>query len=339
MKYNFILLAFILASCHSAHPSKTFEAYPLPPTPDYTDLAQWAAHPGKTDLADRTPCPDIRDEQSSAAVDVFFLYPTTYTGAKRSQSTWNAAVLDEVTNIKTDEGTILFQASIFNGTGKIYAPRYRQAHLHAFFTRDKASAKKALDIAYSDVKTAFEYYLKYWNQGRPFIIAGHSQGALHAMHLIKDLVENQPIQKQFIGAYIVGWPVTADFFSNIPACTTPEQTGCFCSWRSWERQSGLKLFTDNSRNIVCTNPLSWRIEEGNYMPATANKGGVVRPFCAVYPQLTDAEIHQGYILCKKPRFPGSAFIRAHNYHPGDLNLYYMNVRENAQLRARTFLSH
>jgi hypothetical protein len=89
--------------------------------------------------------------------------------------------------------------------------------------------------------------------------------------------------------------------------------------------------------IVCTNPLTWSIKEGVYAPASANKGGVLRPFCAVYPAIADAQVHKGVLLCQKPKFPGSIFLFSKNYHPGDLNLYYVNVRENAQIRAKAFV--
>jgi hypothetical protein len=63
---------------------------------------------------------------------------------------------------------------------------------------------------------------------------------------------------------------------------------------------------------------------------------VVRPFERLYPGITDAEIHKGILLASKPKFKGSFFFRRKNYHIGDLNLYYMNVRENAQARAKAF---
>ncbi|MBK7938175.1 MAG: DUF3089 domain-containing protein [Lewinellaceae bacterium] len=330
-----IVLGLLCFACGSVRPKEPFNPARVPPAPDYSRLENWAAHPDKTDPADQTPCPGIKDEQTGAAVDVFFLHPTTYTGALHHQHDWNAAVDDAPTNQKTDEGTILFQASIFNGAGRVFAPRYRQAHLTAFFSKDKVSAKKALDLAYQDSKEAFEYYLKHWNQGRPFIIASHSQGALHAMYILRDLVEETPLQQQLVAAYLVGWPVSETFFKTIKPCRSAEETGCYCTWRTWERKFGLRQAFE--REIVCTNPLNWTTDEGRYAPKSANLGGVIRPFCAVRPQIVDAEVFQGILLSSRPKFPGSFFFRTKNYHVGDFNLYYMNVRENAQLRAKAYL--
>ena len=330
----FALAVALFGACKSARPTLAFDPGQTPPAPDYADLHNWAAHPGKTDPADRTPGPEIRDHQDSAAVDVFFLYPTTYTGSRRQERNWNAAVADEAVNRKTDSTTILYQASIFNGAGRVFAPRYRQAHLHAFFSGDKKSAQQALDVAYTDVKAAFQYYLDHWNQGRPFIIAGHSQGGRHGMFLVRDLVENTPLEKQLVAAYLVGWPVKAGFFQHLKPCASPNDAGCFCSWRTWEREFGLRHASED--DVICTNPLIWTTAEGQFAPRALNRGAVLRKFSVTYPGLCDAEVYRGILLCTKPKFPGSIFFRRKNYHVGDLNLYYFNVRENAAARAAAF---
>ncbi len=336
-----VLLSLTLcsfAAC-AVQPKGNFDAAVVPPPPDYSQLSNWASHPDKTDMADRTPVPELTDKQQQSAVDVIFLHPTTYSGSKRWETHWNADVNDKKTNKKTDASTILYQASIFNGVGKVYAPRYRQAHIDVFYNKKKPDSNKAaLSVAYSDVEAAFEYYLKHWNNGRPFIIAGHSQGALHAMNLIKKKIEGTPLQGQLVAAYIVGWPVRKDFFKTFPACEKPDQTACFCSWRTWDRNFVLARKNDArlDNNIVCTNPISWSGKEGVCVPKTENKGGVVRPFEKIYPQITDAEVYKGLLLARKPKFKGSFLFRRKNYHIGDLNLYYVNVRENAQLRTEAF---
>lgn len=331
------LVLLLLSSCGAVRPDALFDPAKTPPPPDYALPGNWAAHPDKTDPADQTPCPNVPDLQKNAEIDVFFLYPTTYTGDSRDQRNWNADVADAQTNRKTDEGTILFQASIFNGAGRVFAPRYRQAHLTVFYGKDSISAKKALDVAYEDTKAAFQYYLEHWNNGRPFIIASHSQGARHALYLMREMVEGKALQQQLVAAYLVGWPVEATFFREIKPCTMPEQTGCYCSWRTWNRQFVLRKKYKNEGDIVCTNPINWSSGQGAYAPKEQNRGGVVRPFCAIRPGITDAEVHEGLLLSIKPKFPGSILFRRKNYHIGDLNLFYMNVRENAQLRAKAFL--
>jgi len=337
LSHSFLaLLSFaLLASCRSARPTGSFAAEAVPPPPHYASLDEWAAHPQKDDAADRTPCGTQPQQQATAPADVFFLHPTSYYGRRKKPVGWNAHLRDAATNTRTDSGAILHQATIFNTVGRVYAPRYRQAHLNAFFTRDKASAAQALDLAYRDIEAAFDRYLSHWNDGRPIILVGHSQGAYLGMRLLRERIEGSPQRQQLVVAYLVGWPIEKDYFRHVPPCTTASQTGCFCSWRTWKRQASRQL--PPQPNVVCTNPLTWSTREGEYADRSLNLGGVLRNLCVIYPALTDAEVWQGYLLAERPHFPGSFLLRRKNYHVADLNFYYLNVQKNAQERVEAFL--
>ena len=144
-KHYFLgILAFFLAfllfnSCASKIPTSTFAGTERPAAPNYNDLKNWAAHPDKHDNADSIPMNSgLKDGQSTAEVDVFFVHPTTFT-LKKGVNVWNADLADAALNQKTDNGSILFQASIFNEVGRIYAPRYRQAYYGIYLSRDTAS--------------------------------------------------------------------------------------------------------------------------------------------------------------------------------------------------------
>ncbi len=340
MKPFFYLLLGIaslcLNACASLMPTQKYTKVGIPLAPNYANLDYWAAHPEKKDQADQTPEPYLSDEQAQAAVDVFFLHPTTYVGSK-GEDQWNGPVDDSKLNQKTDDGTILFQASVFNGSGKIYAPRYRQAHLHSYYAKDTLSAKKAFELAYEDVEAAFEYYLSHFNQGRPFIIASHSQGTTHAIELIQKKIDQQTLQKQFVAAYLVGMPVVENTFKSIKACENPEEVGCFCAWRSWLKGYYPNNFQKNN-NIVVTNPILWTTTT-TYADKTLNEGTILRKFNKGFKkQITDAQVHDGVLWVTKPKFFGSIFINWKNYHIADFNLYYANIRKNAQKRVKIFLS-
>ena len=148
-KYNYIsiiILFFSFSSC--LVPRRSFEKGKTTAPPDYSQAKYWAALPTKKDSADAVPYgSNLKDGQANAKVDVFFIYPTIYlTGRK-----WNADVNNEKLNRKIDRSTIRHQASVFNGSCKVYAPRYRQAVLSAF-TKINGDGGKALDFAYQDVK-------------------------------------------------------------------------------------------------------------------------------------------------------------------------------------------
>lgn len=303
--------------------------------PDYGDLSNWAASPFKIDPSDRKPDDFSTDSLLLQSVDIFFIHPTTYIG-KRGQNKWNASIDDTELNNRTDNSSILYQASIFNASGRVFAPRYRQAHLHAYYTKDKVSAKKALDLAYEDVSKSFEYYLEHHNNGRGIIIASHSQGTTHAARLIQEYFDGEPLSSKLIAGYLVGLPVPVDAFTDIKPCEQPEDIHCICSWRTW--QTGHEPKKKHDREILVTNPLSWHTDE-KYIPKTLNAGGVVTNFDGgLMPELTDAKVHNEVLWATKPTFKGSIFITFKNYHRGDLNLYYGNIRENAILRARSYIT-
>ena len=332
LKFIFVILIFV--SC-GAKPKGIFQELPVVTYVNYSDPDNWAALPSKKDQADRTPHSDLQDLQAQAEVDVFFLHPTTYT-KKKGNNRWNGDTEDNELNQTTDDGTILNQASIFNGAGKVYAPRYRQAHLHAYYTKDKASAKKAFDLAYHDVKTAFEYYLKNFNKGRPIIIASHSQGTNHAETLLKEFFDGKPLQEKLVAAYLVGMPIQGDEFENIKVCKTADEIGCFCSWRTFKHGHFPKKYKPNN-NIAVTNPLTWTTDE---TPANAvlNEGTVLYKFEKYYTkQLVDAQVKDGVLWVHKTKFRGSIFLITKNYHIADFNLFYTNVRLNAMLRTSRFL--
>lgn len=328
-------LSLLICAC-SPGPWGYFSEAAVPVPPNYSRTACWAALPFTVDNADRTPA-GLTDAQKDAQVDVFFLHPTTFVDHVDHDSDWNGPVYDEALNRKTDESAIRYQASIFNGVGRVFAPRYRQAHLSAYFThRYELSARQAFDLAYSDVRAAFEYYLKTYNKGRPIIIAGHSQGTTHAKRLLRDFFDGTPLQRQLVGAYLAGMPVEEDYFQFIKACGGPEETGCFCTWRSWRKGTTPKGFK-RGNNVAVTNPLLWTTSDV-YAGRSSNKGAVLSNFDKIIPGAADAQVHDGLLWVNRPRFPGSFLLYFQkNYHIGDFNLFYVNVRENARLRAEAFL--
>ncbi len=330
----FLILFF--SSCASRRPVGAFDAAKTPTAPNYANLDAWAAHPAKKqNPALRSPNPTFTVKIDEAECDVFWLHPTSYTN-QRGNEQWNGSINDPKLNKKTDQGSILYQASIFNGVGRIFAPRYRQAHLHAYMTADRASAKQAFDLAYSDVKAAFEQYLTNWNGGRPIIIAAHSQGTQHAAQLLKDFFDGKPLQNRLVVAYIVGLPVRKNEFAYISVCENPNQTGCFCSWRTFQHGYYPKSHRPElAKNIAVVNPLTWTTDE-TYAPNSQNEGGVVYGFKTTKPGFVDAQISQGFLWASKPKFKGSFLLRTKNYHAGDYNMFYVNVRNDAMRRLGLF---
>jgi hypothetical protein len=217
----------------------------------------------------------------------------------------------------------------------VFSPRYRQASIKVFFAKDERQQEEVFDKAYTDIKNAFEYYLLHWNSGRPIIIAGHSQGAKFAERLLKDYFEDKPLYNKLVVAYIAGWPVPEKYFASLKMCADSLQTGCICSWRTLRNGYVPSYLRTENGNSQVTNPLTWTTDD-QYAPRKLNKGSVLFKFNKLYKYTTDGRIANGFLYVKKPKFPWSFLYFRRNYHVGDINLFYVNIRENIGQRIRSF---
>lgn len=295
---------------------------------DYADMTYWAAHPQKRDEADTLAIGgNLRTEKR---VDVFFIHPTTLTG-KLISGHENAEMTDDIINKKTDISPIRFQASVFNEACNVYAPRYRQAHLKMYDEKDSTKLYETFGKAYTDIKNAFTYYLENNNQGKPFIIASHSQGTTHAKRLIKELIDNKPIQEKMIVAYLVGMPVLKKEFQKIPLCMDSIQTNCFVSWRTFHKNYHDDWANRLDTNIAVVNPVTWSTTN-EIVEKEKHKGAVLYNLQKSFPAIQETQAEGSGLWISRPRFPGSILYNTKNYHVGDINLFYIDIRENIKTR-------
>jgi hypothetical protein len=338
-KLLFLVPLLSLMACGSQIPVSGTDNFLVPRPPNYDNNENWAALPDRTgEAADRTPGEGLTDKQATAPADVFYVHPTIYFKTTDASKYWNASLTDAKLNESVDESTMRNQASIFNAAGRVFAPRYRQANIRVFYPEGRAVSERALDTAYTDVLAAFDYYLENWNDGRPIVIASHSQGTTHAKRLLRDRFDRKALRKQLVVAYLVGISVSADAYATIPVCESAEQTGCFVSWRTYRTDFEAKpSFRDTVPNIAVVNPISWTTDEER-APASLNKGGVLYNYKkGPMPELVWAERRGDGLFTNKPSFFGDIFFTRKNYHIGDYNLFWMNIRENAEARVDAFM--
>lgn len=333
-----ISITIVLAQGASTYKGKygIMDLEKRPVEPDYSKLNYWIAHPELEDRADLVPGREkTRSSQENHPVDVFFIYPTIYAKKQKADHPWFADVNDAKLNKSIASSTIKYQASVFNESGKIYAPLYRQAHIDVYYT-DLELRRQALAIAYADVKKAFQYYLDHYSNGRPLIIASHSQGTDHAVTLLKEYFEeDEEMQERLVAAYIVGMPVKRETFKNINPCGAPDQTGCWLSWNTYKKgyyPPHHDYWYSDAFNI---NPLSWT-DNADYMGNEKNHGGILKNFRKIRPGLSDAQTVDGMLWINKPRFFGNFLVNWNRYHVVDYNLFYTNIKENVKLRVETF---
>ena len=345
-----LLAAGIASSCDART-----QGLGVPPAPDYAHADTWAAWPGRTSGADSV-APGLPDASvpEDAKVDVFFIHPTTYlTGSEPN------ARFDEpgLTSSQIEHGVLRYQASVFNACCRIYAPHYRQATISAFLTGDDVQAVAAFELAYADVQRAFDYYLEQENHGRPFIIASHSQGSLHAMRLLQERIARRPLQQRLVVAYAIGYDIPEDIErTGLPVCRSATQTGCLVDWNTVKqgisdstRASHHLIWLDgryqhfDDRTLVCVNPLNWEL--GGTARAELNLGALpaVRASEALLPavpQLTGASCEAGLLRVSIPLRQRHGFSNvmtvAGSYHVFDYNIFYTNIRVNVRERISAF---
>lgn len=326
-KTLFILALLIsLGSCKSIE-IPVFSTQNPPAEPNYNDASTWAVLPN-------TYPENLKKWQTNTAnlpADVFYIYPTLNLDKKDLR--WNVPISDKVQQNKVLNTAVYFQASAFLNAGKLYVPYYRQAHLRAY-SQYQNGGKEALNLAYADVKAAFQYYLKNYNNNRPFIIASHSQGTTHAIRLLKELVDGKPIQKQLIAAYIPGIAVKKDAFKSILFMTSPTQTGGFVAWNTYKKNYYPKTFSKWFEGSAVSNPITW--DDSKTSLRAAHKGFLFGNG-KMYTQALQVYVKNGILWTSLPHFPYRLFaIGKKRYHAGDINLFWEDIRLNAEMRVKSY---
>jgi hypothetical protein len=348
-------------------PVASFDAVRAPPPPDYANPAHWAALPDRADAADGAPQGADPDVQAAARANAFFVHPTTYYRTRA----WNQPLDDAETNRFTDEVVIRGSATAYNGCCRVYAPRYRQAALGALpLFNDTREGERAVELAYRDVEAAFEHFLAHFDDGRPLVLASHSQGSLHARWLLERRIAGTPLADRLVAAYLIGYSVgRGDLEANvpgIPVCDGPEATGCVLVWNAVGPGAAR---VDDIADPVCVNPLTGS-PDGAYAPRSANAGGVffgardvslpwdATPLEArlgalfgrskattvppaepvVEPGIADAQCVDGRLVVREirsPHFRPGPFW-SDNYHAYDYTFFWMDLRRDATRRLAAF---
>lgn len=332
------------ALVRAAVPRGHFQAVNAGTEPDYTMASNWIARPDiDADPSQWRPLGVASPAVGDAAV--FYIHPTTYLSTDK----WNAP-LDSGGD--TEFRTQLFvesQASAFNGAGKIWAPRYRQAAYGAFLLKSE-DALKALNLAYGDVAAAFDEFVKEAGD-RPIILAGHSQGALHLERLLREKIAGKPIARRVVAAYVVGWPIstTSDLPAlGLPACSSPDQPGCILSWltfgepanpdvifHEWDKTPGLNGGKRRDADVLCVNPISGT--KDGAAPAVDNPGTLVPSAdlrsATLQQAMVGARCAHGLLLIQGiPPALGPYVLPGNNYHVYDYALFWGAIRRDAERR-------
>ena len=283
-------------------------------------------------------------ESVTKAVDVFYVYPTV--------SSWETGSMDITVESERQlaQGIFKAQASLFQTHANVFAPYYRQMTTNVSLPDDpnaQATDTPEFKAGALDVQAAFDFYIENLNQGRPFIIAGHSQGSMALIELMKNKFgSDASLRDNLVAAYIIGYTVTDEDL---------QQSGLQCA--KGETDTGVVItFNTTSPTSVggpmlmpgahCINPLNWKTDD-TYAANLKNKGArfyndQTGVFLREVNQYSDAQINMetGALMTNIPvdeeleigPYPEGVF------HRFDYAMWYRNLEENVSKRIDAYLN-
>jgi pimeloyl-ACP methyl ester carboxylesterase len=268
--------------------------------PDYSDASGWL-------IVDW----DARAEARS--VDVFYVHPTAWAGPG-----WFADPLIAEVDVAVDAIAATHLGAF---PGRVWAPRYRHATSRAF--REIGDlGDHAYAAAYRDVERAFLAFIARTGD-RPFILAGHSQGARHVLSLLADHVAGTPLLARLVVAYAPGVGLDrhtfASRFAGLELTGRPGSVGCVLSWNTFlDGADPSTLLSRSAGPIGCVNPLTFDAERPE-VAGVRSSGGVLFVSPEVVGSLDSSLLPSG---------------NAHggNLHVLDIPLFRENIRADALVR-------
>jgi hypothetical protein len=296
---------------------------------DFSSAENWLVLPEKSPKFFKE---STIDSTYIRSVDVFYIFPTLL--VDYSDLRWNAEMTDIKWKEEALETAIRYQASAWVECGRMFAPYYRQAHLKAYDSI-QGRGREALLFAYEDIRASFMEYLEKYNEGRPFILAGHSQGCTQLTLLIKEFIDDKPLAKQLIAAYMPGIGLNSNEFHSIPFMTTPKQVGGFVTWNTMNDQPDNDLYPLWYKGKVCINPITWDLTKTT--PRSLHKGFYyTNEKC--YTQVFETELIDGAICVRNFRPPFQLAVKKYkNLHIGDVNLFWKDIELNCKERIKAYL--
>ncbi len=320
-RYLYILLiAFVLSSCKNVKNEKEIIS-----EIDYSDSTYWYSRGGEGKQA-----------------DIFYVYPTvTMVSFGDNDSLWNADITEMEMRLLANENQ-RFNKMLYDECN-FYAPYYRQMIFETYSQSDSIMAS-AFSMAYSDVKSAFDYYMEHWNDGRPFFLVGHSQGSQLLVELLKKGLSDEQ-RDIMLAAYCIGTAVSQAELDAFPqlAPVSDSVSGKLVVFNSVTDIDAVSpLFANDAAGI---NPLIWsddtvfvqtelHLGKAHY---NANADSVL-----LMPHTVCGHLVNHVMVCPEID-PKICYIEAFanffpygNLHFTDSWLYAGNIKQNMRCRMRKF---
>lgn len=308
-----------------------FEITKLKGTPsDYSNEENWMR------------IPEITHE-----VDTFYLYPTCYMDESE-----DAKPICDIDNedVKTRARDIYEkQATVFEESTNVFAPFYRQSNI---FTVGGLSHEELEEYQKNeqrtDVYAALDYYFENYNEGRPFIIAGHSQGSIMTKIVLGEYMQAHPeYYERMVAAYPIGFSITEDWLLEHPYLQFAEaadDTGVIVSWNTEGKGNHGQNNLVVEPEAISINPINWKRDD-TYAGFEENLGSrILNEETGEYEivkGLADAQVdtERGVVICtaENVEYAPANLFGPESLHSHDYDFYYENLRENVKTRVKAYM--
>ena len=300
--FLYILLALAAVSCQDSKTGPYMAA-----APDYSDAQMWYISEAEA--------------EAEAEADVFYILPTCVWDWTDSEGrTCHYADVYNPEHIAALLPSNQLADEIFGEYANFYSPYYRQITLDSW--TDEETVNERFPHAMDDVFRAFEHYMENMNEGKPFVIAGFSQGAKCVVELVKSLDEKE--MRRLVAAYVIGYKVTGEDLQSgkikpAQSCSDTGVTICYNSVESPEcANPGL------SPSEICINPVNWKCdsEPATVQDTVSVSVDTAHKLLIVKGLDSDKYYHPSL---------GNLFVKG-NYHLLELELYKDSLKENVRQR-------
>jgi hypothetical protein len=319
---------------YTLNPSRSFGEGAQATEPDYTKASSWA----------------VLSSKGGKATDVFFVYPTVYFSGEY----WNAPVSNTAVRERIARVVRPLYAAPFATGANLFMPLYRQAAPYSFMSSAN-DGRSARELAYADVKKAFDLFLETHNKGRPFVIAGYGQGGLHGFRLIHEMKPED--RARMVAGYLLEVAIPVELVNSAtPLCDSTDQTGCLVVWHSttqhgrgdmarqnalvWKDGGGLE--PTRGRELACVNPLTWSVSGRAGTPDMNLGSAELSDFAAngvtVTRAITSADCWNGLLFTDVTPSPIYMWTgpRYRDLFPSSTNPFYADIKDNVARRTEAF---
>lgn len=286
--------------------------------------------------------------QGDQPVDVFYLYPTVYVRMDASAPQYSDRSIEALK--QSAAMAYQLQATAFAPVANIYAPYYSQCDAASVLSLPFEERDALLEQApLQDAVAAFDYYITHYNQGRPFVLAGHSQGSDVLRLLLARYMPSHPeVYARMVAAYCIGTSITEAFLAEHPFLHVAKQaddTQVIVSYNT-EAPGVEQPNPIVSRDALVINPITWTQSDepaaaernlGSLVPSPDGSLNLVQGFADAAVDLDRAVVVCSTVEGKLPVLASSAHFPKGVYHSFDYALYYANLTENLQVRTAAYL--